>query len=82
MLTSVANGNLQQRVLSQHVPYTDGVSENPDGSPVDITEALAYGKAQAGAGSRAYSSGWDRVFGTRHTSSNPESDAAEGHHIP
>jgi len=78
VLTSVANGNLQQRVLSQQVPYTDGVYENPDGSPVDITEALAYGKTQAGGGSRAYSSGWDRVFGSRHTSSNPESDAADG----
>lgn len=40
-------------------PYADGVYENEDGSPKDITEALADGSFGA---SKRYSTKWDKIF--------------------
>ena len=56
---------------AERVPYTDGVYENPDGSPVDITESLAYRDSMVGGGGSRYSQGWERVFAKK-SAGNPQ----------
>lgn len=60
------------------VPYSDGVYEHTDGSPVDITESLAYGEDQVGGGSDAYARGWDRVFGSKTQAGSGDAGSGSG----
>ena len=60
------------------VPYADGVYEHADGSPVDITESLAYGEDQVGGGSAAYARGWDRIFASKKQGKDGSESGATG----
>jgi hypothetical protein len=62
---AVARTTNHNRFFSQSIPYSDGVYEHPDKSPIDITSCYIDGKSRVGGGNAKYMSAWERIFGDK-----------------